>query len=96
MEEHARDLQAQVKNAAWVAHVKHEYTQAELSNSDRALCDYAVKLTRAPADMAETDVMKLRNEGFSDEAILDAVQVIGFFNYINRVADGLGVDPEPY
>jgi len=41
------------------------------------------------------DLDKLRATGLSDRGILDAVQVISYFNYINRVADGLGVDPEP-
>lgn len=46
--------------------------------------------------MTETDVHTLRTAGFSDEAILDAVQVVGYFNYINRVADALGVEPETW
>ncbi len=45
--------------------------------------------------MTETDVHALRTAGFSDQAILDAVQVVGYFNYINRVADALGVELEP-
>jgi alkylhydroperoxidase family enzyme len=45
--------------------------------------------------MTREDVEGLRRAGFADEAILDAVQVISYFNYINRVADALGVDPEP-
>lgn len=61
---------------------------------DRALCDHAVKLTRDPGSMTETDVRLLRESGLSDPAIHDATQVIAYFNYINRIADGLGVDPE--
>ena len=68
----------------------------KLSPADRALCDYAVKLTLAPGETGEADVVSLRDEGFSEEAITIAVQVIGYFNYINRVADGLGVDPEAW
>jgi alkylhydroperoxidase family enzyme len=45
--------------------------------------------------MAEADVAALRAAGVDDAAIHDAAQVIAYFNYINRVADGLGVDPEP-
>ena len=48
-----------------------------------------------PWEMTGADVEKLRAAGLSDRGILDAVQVISYFNYINRVADGLGVDPEP-
>lgn len=90
------DLQAQGKDADFVRHVKHDYTKAELSAVDRALCDYAAKLTRRPWEMSEADVQRLRGVGLSDAAILDAVQVIAYFNYINRVADGLGVDLEDF
>jgi uncharacterized peroxidase-related enzyme len=89
------DLQVQAKDEAWVLHVKHDYRTAELTPADRALCDYAVKLTRAPHEMTRDDISALRAAGLSDAAVLDAVQVIAYFNYINRVADALGVDPEP-
>ena len=46
--------------------------------------------------MAESDLSSLRSSGFSDAAITIATQVIGYFNYINRIADGLGVDPEDW
>lgn len=72
-----------------------DYRLAELAPADRALCDFAVKLTLTPGLMTQHDVAWLRGFGFDDDAITIAVQVIGYFNYINRVADGLGVDPEP-
>ena len=65
-----------------------------MSEADKALCDYAVKLTLAPGKMASTDLEMLRQIGFDDAQITVATQVIGYFNYINRIADGLGVDPE--
>ena len=68
----------------------------DLPSADRALCDYAVKLTRFPGETGEGDLASLREEGFGEEALTIAVQVIGYFNYINRVADGLGVDPEEW
>ena len=73
-----------------------DYRECSLDAADRALCDYAVKLTLRPGDMSEADVIGLRKHGLSDEAITVAVQVIGYFNYINRVADGLGVAPEDW
>jgi alkylhydroperoxidase family enzyme len=46
--------------------------------------------------MAERDIVELRNQGFNDRSIHDATQVIGYFNYINRVADGLNVEMETF
>ena len=66
-----------------------------MSEVDRALCDHAVKLTRTPARVDKADLDRLRDLGLSDRAINDATQIIAFFNYINRIADGLGVDLEP-
>ena len=56
---------------------------------------YAAKLTRTPSRITRDDLDALREAGWSDEAIHDAAQIIGYFNYINRIANGLGVDPEP-
>lgn len=75
--------------------VKRDYRQASLGPRQRALCEFAEKLTRHPSLMTAEDCQRLRNEGLSDRDILDAVEVISYFNYINRVADGLGVDLEP-
>ncbi len=60
----------------------------------RALVEYAVKLTRFPEAMVEQDVERLREAGLDDRAIVDANQVVAYFNYVNRVADGLGVELE--
>lgn len=61
-----------------------------------ALCAYAAKLTRNQHAMEPEDLEHLRGAGFDDRGIHDATQVIGFFNYITRVADGLGVEPEEF
>lgn len=73
-----------------------DYREAGLDPADRALCDWAVKLTRTPGAMTEADLAPLRAHGFDDRALLVATQVVGYFNYINRLADALGVDPEPW
>ena len=52
-------------------------------------------MTRTPAAVRRQDVETLRKHGLSDRDVLDAVEVIAYFNYINRVADALGIDPEP-
>lgn len=64
---------------------------ADISDADRALLRYAQKLTRTPHSIEACDIDNLRENGFSDEAIHDAAQVIALFNYYNRVADGLGL-----
>lgn len=61
----------------------------------RALLRYAERLTLEPASVNERHVDALREVGLDDRAIHDAAQVVAYFAYINRVADGLGVDPEP-
>jgi uncharacterized peroxidase-related enzyme len=61
----------------------------------RALCDFAVLVTRAPAQVAAADIELLRDHGWDDAAIHDAIQVIAYFNYINRVADAVGIEDEP-
>jgi uncharacterized peroxidase-related enzyme len=61
----------------------------------RALLDFAVQVTLHPHAGDEKAISTLRAAGWSDEAILEAVEVIGFFNYYNRLVDALGVDPEP-
>lgn len=61
-----------------------------------ALCQYAAKLTRSQQAMEPEDLEHLRRAGLDDRGIHDATQVIGFFNYITRIADGLGVEPEEF
>jgi uncharacterized peroxidase-related enzyme len=73
----------------------HDYRKADLSPRERALCDFAVKLTTLAAETDQADVDALRAQGLSDTDISDAIQVIGYFNYITRVADGVGIDDEP-
>ena len=60
----------------------------------RALFRYAIKLTRTPHEMVESDLAPLRAAGLSDRDIVDLKQVVAYFNYVNRVADGLGVELE--
>jgi uncharacterized peroxidase-related enzyme len=68
---------------------------APLEGADRALVAYALKLTRTPREMRPTDVEALRAAGLSEEEIFEAAFVTAYFNYTNRVAEGLGVEPEP-
>ena len=80
---------------AWLTSIADAWRSARLSEIDRALCSYAEKLTRTPAAMREDDVAVLRAHGLDDVAIHDAIQVIAYFNYVNRVADAIDVELEP-
>lgn len=71
-----------------------DHESAELDAPDRAMLDYAVKLTRTPRDIGAADIDRLREAGFDDTAILDICQVASYYNYVNRMADGLGVELE--
>lgn len=76
--------------------VVSDWRSAPLSEVDRALCAFATKLTHDQDDMEPADLDKLREHGLDDDAIHDAVQVIGYFNYISRIADALGVEGEMF
>ncbi len=76
--------------------IARDWREADLSEADRALCAYADKLTHHQHDVGDADLDALRGHGFGDAAIHDATQVIGYFNYITRVADALGVEPEDF
>ena len=79
-----------------VRQLKDDYRQADLLDEDRAMLEYAEKLTLRPGDMEETDVETLRDAGFSDKAILNINLVVSAFSYLNRVADGLGVELDSF
>jgi uncharacterized peroxidase-related enzyme len=77
-----------------VEQLKVDWQTADLTPADRAMLTYAVKLTREPWHIVEADVIALREAGFSDAAILDINQVTGYYAFVNRLADGLGVELE--
>jgi uncharacterized peroxidase-related enzyme len=63
-----------------------------LPERERAMLDYALLLTRTPWQARQTHIARLREVGFDDVGILHIVAFTGWFNYINRIADGLGVE----
>lgn len=73
--------------------LSHNYRHAELSPRERALCDFAVKLTRRSFEMETEDLAPLRAVGLSDEAIFEVAQVAAMFNFTNRLANALGWKP---
>ncbi len=104
MQAHAHDLRDEVGEEiddpaaadAFVHAIARDWHTAPLSDADRALCKFAAKLTLQQHAMSPADLEELRRHGFDDASIHDAVQVIGYFNYITRVADALGLEPEDF
>jgi uncharacterized peroxidase-related enzyme len=74
-----------------VASLKEDYTRAPMSEQDRVMLDYVVKLTKDATKVTPEDHERLRAAGFDDRGILQITLIASWFNYINRVADALGV-----
>jgi uncharacterized peroxidase-related enzyme len=74
-----------------IAALRIDYTTAPISGKERVMLDYVVKLTRDATKISRDDHDRLRSAGFDDKAILQITLIASWFNYINRVADALGV-----
>jgi len=79
---------------AFVKALVEDYDKAPLTEADRAMLDYATKLTRDATRVTPSDHERLRAVGFDDRGILQITLIASWFNYINRVADALGVGRE--
>ena len=76
---------------ALVEALEKDYRTAPISEPERVMVDYVVKLTKDATKVGKEDHAKLRKAGFDDKAILQITLIASWFNYINRVADALGV-----
>ena len=74
--------------------MERDYTTAPITVRERVMLDYVVKLTKDATKVWKDDHAKLRAAGFDDQAILQITLIAAWFNYINRVADALGVGRE--
>jgi uncharacterized peroxidase-related enzyme len=81
-------------DAALVAALEEDYTKAPVSDRERAMLDYVVQITRDATRIGPQYHARLRAAGFDDRAILQITLIAAWFNYINRVADALGVGRE--
>ena len=79
---------------ALVEALQKDYTTAPISPQDRVMLDYVVKLTKDATKVRQNDIEGLRTAGFDDRGILQITLIASWFNYINRVADALGVGRE--
>ena len=81
-------------NKELVDALQKDYRSAPISEQDRTMLDYVVKLTKDATKVSPDDHARLRAVGFDDRGILQITLIASWFNYINRVADALGVGRE--
>lgn len=94
-EHHAQALMAYWKDEARLEALRRDPREAGLDARTLAILDHAVALTRDPSRASGTDVAGLRAHGLSDEEILDLTLITAYFNFVNRIALGLGVEVTP-
>jgi uncharacterized peroxidase-related enzyme len=75
--------------------LREDHTRAPVTAQERAMLDYVVKLSQDATRVSPQDHERLRAAGFDDTAILQITLIAAWFNYINRVADALGVGRSP-
>ena len=92
---HAGFLRRHSQDLEMASHFLSDYTQAPRSSTDRRILDFAVQITQAPSALTENDVVQLRDAGLEESQILDVVLVACLSNFMDRLANSLGVDLEP-
>ena len=95
MHHHGESLRRLTNDPALVGAVLENPGVAELPPRWRALADFAIRLTLRPAELSETDVAGLREQGLSDSGVHDVVAVTAYFNFVNRLAEGVNIPLEP-
>ena len=93
---HGEGLLKLTKDESLVNQLKTDYTLANISNKQMVMLNYAAKLTERPADIFKRDIEQLREVWFKDRSILDINQIVAYYAFVNRIADGLGVDLEEF
>ncbi len=88
---HAEALNAYIRDRDLVNQLVKDFTKVDLDPKERAMCNFAVKLTKTPNVMTEADTIALRQADIDDKDILHITLVIGYFNFVNRIALGLDV-----
>ncbi len=89
---HAEALKSYWKDDEKVKQAAEDFRKLDLTEKQNAMLEFAEKLTLHPGEMKEDDVKSLRGIGFGDEEILSITLITNYFNFVNRVANGLGVD----
>ena len=94
MESHAEFLRHVTLDDGLIEKLRNDYENAPITEAERVMCYYAIQLTRDAVRLHPGHIDKLRSVGFDDTAILQITLIASWFNYINRVADALGVGRE--
>jgi len=94
VESHAEFLRRTTLDESLVEALRTDYTKAPLTDAERVMVDFVVQLTKDATRLGPGDLDKLRAVGFDDTGILQITLIASWFNYINRVADALGVGRE--
>ena len=92
---HSAALRKLTGDPAFADQIAVDHGAAEITGRMKAALDYTLKLTRSPQLMVEADTQRLRDEGWSDEDVMDIAEVTAMFNFSNRLAAGLGWVPNP-
>ena len=93
---HLFDLRSETKDQKLVDDIAANWKESGLTEQQKAICYFAEKLTLNPGKIDNSDVQKIKEFGYGDKEVSEIVQIISYFNYINRVADGLGLEPEDF
>lgn len=96
MTHHRRGLRRLLRDDELAGAIEADFETAGLSERRLQMLRYAVKLTRAPSQMSEADVVGLRDVGFTDTDVLHIAEVTAYYAYANRIADGLGIPLEDW
>jgi len=95
MQAHGAALRLRTKDPILVDHLLSNYRYAELDPRDRTMLDFAVKVTQTPDRCGEEDIDKLRESGYTNEDILHIAELTAIFNLNGRIANALGLMPNP-
>jgi len=93
---HRRGLRRLLRDDDLVERIEADFETAGVSEKRVAMLRYAMKLTVTPGEVDESDVESLRDVGFTDTDVLHIAEVVGYYAYANRIADGLGIPLEDW
>ena len=96
MTHHRRGLRRLLRDDDLVERIEADFETAGVSEKRLAMLRYAMKLTVTPGEVDESDVESLRDVGFTDTDVLHIAEVVGYYAYANRIADGLGIPLEDW